>query len=180
MVAHRHWDTQKWDHARILTLKSNGFSYGAALAKIASEAKDEGRLTHYIDPVFNVFTELRRSMVYSMCGDKIIQSLTVGFDLKPTCKTCLQMHATKLAALPVIPLREIIENAPKMIAERPSFDDMVIDGTMGLDDTAFSNRRNWGERSGRAWNDTEKGVQRDRRLRSTADERGGVNRKRGK
>jgi len=165
----------EWNHTRLNLFLRQGYSYKASLAVIKQEAIAEGRLTHYSDPIYNTFTELRRSMIYTMCGEKVIQSLTVGFDLKPTCEDCLRMHQTKLRLLPETPLREVIATQSKSSEHQPSFEESVVDGSFALDDQLFANRRNWGERSGRSWSDPTKGVQRDKRLRV---DRGGVNRKR--
>lgn len=59
---------------------------------------------------------------------------------------------------------------------RPTFDDKLLEGL--VDETAFSNRKNWGERSGRQWRDRGVGV--DHSIRSPHDSRGGVNKKRGR
>jgi len=167
----------QWDHARIVYLRRQGFSYKASTAVIANEAIDQGANTHYADAVFNVFTELRRSLIYSMCGEKVMDSLTKPRSENVTCPTCRRMAAEKLAALPPIPAKQPIITAPKEKPKKLSFEELVATESMWMDDQAFSNRRNWGERSGRVWSDPTKGVQREKRLRGEV--RGGVNRKRG-
>jgi hypothetical protein len=166
----------EWDHFRVKLLRRTGFSYKTSLAIISREAQAEGRFTHYPDPIYNMFTELRRSMVYSLCGEKVIDSLTVGFDLKPTCPDCVRMHQIQVANLPPAPKRQALLTLPKPKEEHLSFEEMVVEGLVGYDDKAYSCRRNWGERNGRAWSDPSSGVQRDWRLRQF---RGGTNRKRG-
>lgn len=89
---------------------------------------------------------------------------------------CVRMARTEriMRERPTPKPRPVIVTAPREHEAQPDFEELLLEGL--LDDAAFANRRNWGERSGKAWNDPSQGVQRDSRLRW---DRGGVNRKHG-
>lgn len=142
---------------------------------------DPNKSTHWLDPIYNAMGLENRTddQIYTLCGEKIQRSSLAGEGAEPSCEGCVRI-ATRERVLAeeyarLKPKAKII-TLPKPAEATPEFEEMVAEGTVGFDEAAFANRRNWGERSGRAWNDPSKGVQRDSRLKW---DRGGVNRKRG-
>jgi hypothetical protein len=136
---------------------------------------DPNKNTHWLDPIYNAMGMENRTddTVYTLCGEKINKtSLTAG-DKLPSCEAC-QRIATRDRAIQTeyakLKPRPALITPPKAKPVKADFEEILLDGL--LDETAFENRKQWGKRSGRVWNDPDKGVQRDRRLRT---ERGGVN-----
>lgn len=137
--------------------------------------------THWLDPIYNAMGMENRTedAVYTLCGEKINKTSLTADDALPSCEGCQRIatrervFAEEYAKLK--PRPKII-TLPKPVESKPEFEELIAAGELGFNETAFANRRNWGERSGKVWNDTSKGVQRDSRLRW---DRGGVNRKRG-
>jgi hypothetical protein len=139
---------------------------------------DVNKSSHFLDPIYNALGMENRTDddVYSLCGEKVHKGSITG---EPSCEACQRIAirervlAQEYAS---IKPRPKVVTLPKPIEQPPEFEELVAAGEVWADEDAFNNRRNWGERSGRAWHDKDKGVQRDPKLR---EDRGGVNRKRG-
>jgi len=144
---------------------------------------------------------------YTLCGEKASRTSISPGTAMPTCEVCLRMvliqraqqwqdeqaekHkqngiktiAQKLAEIaarkpaPIPEPRPGIMTAPKHREHVPTFEEMLEDGTMGFDPTAFFNRRNWGERrSGGMFREPDSGTQHNHSHRGDwRHERGGVN-----
>jgi hypothetical protein len=142
-------------------------------------APSELKYSHFLDPMYNALGLLSVKSIegqiyrYSLCGEKVFKSDISG---EPTCESCIAMaRAERISReLPKPAPRPVLLTLPKPVEPKPDFEELLLDGL--IDDAAFANRRNWGERSGKVWNDPSQGVQRAKGLRW---DRGGVNRKRG-
>lgn len=154
-------------------------SLNQEISDIAEEIAPEPKHSHFIDPIYRAldlnYVKGISDLVfrYSLCGEKILKTDISG---EPTCERCVNIARAERAMRerPVPKPRPVIVTAPKPVEDHPDFEELLLEGL--IDDAAFANRRNWGERGGRAWNDPSQGVQRAKGLRW---DRGGVNRKRG-